>query len=195
MFGYRSNEPKVRLITDRMIIRLAYERDNYRLADYYILNKDFLTPWEPTRDNSHFNPSGWNNRLHAMSEMHRQGSAFHFLLLDKDENEVIGVANFSNILRGSFHACYLGYSLGEKWQGQGLMYEGLIQTIRYMQKHQGMHRIMANYMPHNLRSGNLLTRLGFEREGYAKQFLQINGEWRDHVLTALTDDTWKPTKA
>lgn len=195
MFGYRSNEPKVRLITERMIVRLAYERDNYRLADYYSLNKDFLTPWEPIRDNSHFQPAGWNNRLHVMSEMHRQGSAFHFLLLDNDENEVIGVANFSNVLRGAFHACYLGYSLGEKWQGQGLMHEGLIQAIQYMQKHQGMHRIMANYMPHNSRSGNLLTRLGFEREGYARQYLQINGEWRDHVLTALTDDTWKQPKA
>ena len=195
MFGYRSSEPKVRLITERMVVRLAYERDNYRLADYYSLNKDFLTPWEPIRDTSHFQPAGWNNRLHVMSEMHRQGSAFHFLLLDSNENEVIGVANFSNILRGAFHACYLGYSLGEKWQGQGLMYEGLMSAIQYMQKHQGMHRIMANYMPHNSRSGNLLTRLGFEREGYAKQYLQINGEWRDHVLTALTDAAWKQPKA
>ena len=75
------------------------------------------------------------------------------------------------------------------------MYEALTQIIRYMQKHQGMHRIMANYMPHNMRSGNLLTRLGFEREGYAKQYLEINGEWRDHVLTALTDNEWKSTKA
>jgi hypothetical protein len=36
-------------------------------------------------------------------------------LMDSDETEVRGVANFSNVLRGSFHACYLGYSLGEKW--------------------------------------------------------------------------------
>ncbi|EKT56688.1 ribosomal-protein-S5-alanine N-acetyltransferase [Providencia rettgeri Dmel1] len=50
-------------------------------------------------------------------------------------------------------------------------------------------------MPHNMRSGNLLTKLGFEREGYAKQYLQINGEWRDHVLTALTDNTWALNKA
>ncbi|MBP6121229.1 MULTISPECIES: ribosomal protein S5-alanine N-acetyltransferase [Providencia] len=194
MFGYRTNGPKVRLVTERMIVRLAYERDNYRLADYYSANKEFLIPWEPIRDNSHFQPAGWNNRLHLMGEMHRQGSAFHFLLLDSDENEVIGVANFSNVIRGAFNACYLGYSLGQKWQGQGLMYEALVQANRYMQKNQGMHRIMANYMPHNLRSGNLLTRLGFEREGYAKQYLQINGEWRDHVLTALTDSTWKPSK-
>lgn len=195
MFGYRSNVPKVRLVTDRIVIRLTYERDNYRLADYYSLNKDFLIPWEPIRDKSHYQPAGWQNRLQVMNEMHREGSAFHFVLLDKEENEVMGVANFSNVLRGSFYACYLGYSLGEKWQGQGLMYEALTQTIRYMQQHQKIHRIMANYMPHNMRSGNLLTKLGFEREGYAKQYLQINGEWRDHVLTALTDNTWALNKA
>ena len=195
MFGYRSSKPKVRLATERLIVRLAYERDNYRLADYYSANNEFLTPWEPIRDNSHFQPAGWSNRLHVMNEMHIQGSAFHFLLLDKEENEVIGVANFSNVLRGAFNACYLGYSLAEKWQGQGLMQEALMQATRYMQKHQGMHRIMANYMPHNMRSGNLLARLGFEREGYAKQYLQINGEWRDHVLTALTDMDWKEAKA
>lgn len=74
------------------------------------------------------------------------------------------------------------------------MYEALGQSIRYMQQHQAMHRIMANYMPHNMRSGSLLTRLGFEREGYAKQYLQIDGQWRDHVLTALTDEKWKQLK-
>ncbi|WP_234013096.1 GNAT family N-acetyltransferase, partial [Cronobacter dublinensis] len=47
---------------------------------------------------------------------------------------------------------YLGYSLGEKWQGQGLMFEALTSAIRYMQRSQHMHRIMANYMPHNQRS-------------------------------------------
>ena len=88
---------------------------------------------------------------------------FYFALLDPDEKEIIGVANFSNVVRGSFHACYLGYSIGEKWQGQGLMFEALTAAIRYMQRTQHIHRIMANYMPHNKRSGDLLARLGFEK--------------------------------
>ncbi|WP_387489890.1 ribosomal protein S5-alanine N-acetyltransferase [Photorhabdus sp. RM96S] len=190
MFGYRSTLPKVRLITERMVVRLVYERDAYRLAEYYSENHEFLKPWEPTRDRSYCQPSGWINRLNLIIEMQRQGAAFHFLLLDSNENEVIGIANFSNILRGAFHACYLGYSLGEKWQGKGLMYEALQPAIRYMQRQQGMHRIMANYMPDNHRSGKLLERLGFEREGYAKKYLMINGVWQDHVLTALTDEKW-----
>ena len=186
MFGYRSGIPKVRFETKRMIVRLAYERDAEKLANYYTLNRHFLIPWEPVRDKSHYLPSGWEHRLLYINELHRQESAFHFLLLTPKEDEVIGVANYSNVMRGAVNACFLGYSVGEKWQGQGYMSEALHETLRFMQRQQGMHRIMANYMPHNLRSGNLLAKHGFEREGYAKNYLQINQEWRDHVLTALT---------
>ncbi|MEH0873270.1 ribosomal protein S5-alanine N-acetyltransferase [Pectobacterium cacticida] len=191
MFGYRSTPTRVQLTTERLVVRLAHERDAWRLAEYYSENRDFLKPWEPVRDASHCYPSGWQARLSVINDMHKQGSAFYFLLLDPNENEVFGVANFSNVLRGSFYACYLGYSLGQKWQGQGLMYEALQPAIRYMQRQQRMHRIMANYMPHNQRSGNLLARLGFEREGYAKNYLLIDGKWQDHVLTALTYAEWK----
>ncbi|MEG1976659.1 MAG: ribosomal protein S5-alanine N-acetyltransferase, partial [Citrobacter sp.] len=136
--------------------------------------------------------SGWQARLSMISEFHKQGTAYYFALLDPEEKEIIGVANFSNVVRGSFHACYLGYSIAQKWQGQGLMYEALTSAIRYMQRTQHIHRIMANYMPHNKRSGDLLARLGFEKEGYAKDYLLIDGQWRDHVLTALTTSEWTP---
>ncbi|EPE46421.1 YceH protein [Salmonella enterica subsp. enterica serovar Paratyphi A str. JX05-19] len=181
MFGYRSNVPKVRLTTDRLVVRLVHERDAWRLADYYAENRHFLKPWEPVRDESHCYPSGWQARLGMIGEFHKQGSAFYFALLDPEEKEIIGVANFSNVVRGSFHACYLGYSIAQKWQGQGLMFEALTAAIRYMQRTQHIHRIMANYMPHNKRSGALLARLGFEKEGYAKDYLLIDGQWRDHV--------------
>ncbi|WP_340610293.1 ribosomal protein S5-alanine N-acetyltransferase [Xenorhabdus bharatensis] len=190
MFGYRSTSPKVRFITDRMIVRLVYERDAYRLAEYYSENKDFLKPWEPIRDRSFYQPSGWTNKLSYVAELQRQNATFNFVLLDPDENEILGVANFTNVVRGAFHSCYLGYSLAEKLQGQGFMYEALQPALRYMQNHQKMHRIMANYMPHNQRSGNLLKKLNFEQEGYAKKYLMIDGVWQDHVLTALTNDNW-----
>lgn len=63
MFGYRSNVPKVRLTTDRLVVRLVHDRDAWRLADYYAENRHFLKPWEPVRDESHCYPSGWQARL------------------------------------------------------------------------------------------------------------------------------------
>ncbi len=68
MFGYRSNVPKVRLTTDRLVVRLVHDRDAWRLADYYAENRHFLKPWEPVRDESHCYPSGWQARLGMINE-------------------------------------------------------------------------------------------------------------------------------
>ena len=87
-------------------------------------------------------------------------------------------------MRGPFDACFLGFSLDQKEQGKGLMYEALQVAITHMFDIEKLHRIMANYRPENIRSANLLKRLGFEEEGRARRYLKINGQWTDHVLTA-----------
>src|SRR5262249_8356125 len=105
---------------------------------------------------------------------------------------VMGYANLSNFVRGAFHACYLGYGIGAAHQGKGLMAEALALVIEHAFTELRLHRIMANYLPTNERSARLLRRLGFVKEGYAPRYLFINGAWRDHVLTALTNDRWEP---
>ena len=68
------------------------------------------------------------------------------------------------------------------------MYEALTAAIDYVFTDLKLHRIMANYIPVNERSARLLRRLGFTVEGYARDYLFIAGEWRDHILTSLTND-------
>jgi len=58
-------------------------------------------------------------------------------------------------------------------------------VISFAFKELGLNRVMANYMPKNIRSECLLRSLGFEREGFARKYLCINGKWEDHVLTSL----------
>lgn len=81
MFGYHNSGPKVRLTTDRLVVRLVHDRDAYRLADYYAENREFLKPWEPVRDESHCYPSGWQARLGLINELQKQGSAYYFCCL------------------------------------------------------------------------------------------------------------------
>ncbi len=106
-------------------------------------------------------------------------------ILDRQETEVMGVCNYTNIIRGTFQACHLGYALAEKYQGQGIMQEALREANRYMFEELHLHRIMANYMPRNERSGRLLEKLGFRIEGKAEKLLKINGRWEDHIMTSL----------
>ncbi len=78
-----------------------------------------------------------------------------------------------------------GYAISKAYQGKGLMENLCRHSIKYAFGELDLHRIMANYMPYNNRSAKLLKNLGFCREGYAKNYLKINGHWEDHVMMSL----------
>jgi ribosomal-protein-alanine N-acetyltransferase len=100
-------------------------------------------------------------------------------------NEIIGDVNVTNLIRGAFQAAYLGYELDRAHVGKGLMHEALLASIAHVFAHLNLHRLMANHVPSNERSGRLLRRLGFSVEGYARDYLLLDGVWKDHVLTSL----------
>jgi ribosomal-protein-alanine N-acetyltransferase len=102
--------------------------------------------------------------------------------------------SLSNIVRGVFQAAHLGYGIDHSLQGQGLMHEAVSEIIRFAFDDLRLHRLQANYQPHNQRSAALLQRLGFVEEGLARDYLYINGAWRDHVLTSLTNPQFDPAR-
>ncbi|MBD2570104.1 GNAT family N-acetyltransferase [Anabaena lutea] len=100
---------------------------------------------------------------------------------------VVGQCNFTGIMRGPFQACYLGYNFDYRAVGHGYMFEALTGAIAYVFNELKLHRIMANYIPTNVRSAKLLRRLDFLTDGYSRDYLFIAGRWQDHVLTSLTN--------
>jgi [ribosomal protein S5]-alanine N-acetyltransferase len=108
-----------------------------------------------------------------------------------NENNVIGSMEFSQISRGPFQACYFGYGISKDYQGKGLMFEAGEAAIKYAFEELNLHRIMANHLPENERSAKLLKRLEFQVECVAKDYLNINGVWRDHVLNSLHNPNWR----
>ncbi|MGK0220767.1 MAG: ribosomal-protein-alanine N-acetyltransferase [Planctomycetota bacterium] len=174
------------LETKHLRLSLPGARAAEAVLEYYLRNQIHLAPWEPRRGPDFFTVAFWAKQLEAAQGEYRRDVGTRLILAQKSEPErVIGVANLSNFVRGSFQACHLGYSLDAELQGQGLMAEALKEVIRFAFEDLGLHRIMANYQPHNDRSARVLERLGFIREGFAKDYLYIDGAWRDHVLTAL----------
>lgn len=128
----------------------------------------------------------WQDQLFDYQTLRSTGRALRFALLDGEA--VVGAINYDQIIRGPFQACYLGYSIDSGYQGKGFMKEALSKTIDHVVDELGLNRIMANYEPSNHRSAKLLKSLGFEREGYARKYLKLNGVWKDHVLTSYIQD-------
>jgi [ribosomal protein S5]-alanine N-acetyltransferase len=182
--------PPPRLETDRLLLRLAAEEDVEEIARYFSRNRDFLRPFDPRRPEVFFSPTFWSGQVRQSVADERMDRAVRFFLFDRETGEIIGTANFTQIRRGVSHSCTLGYGLSEAHQGRGLMREALQPAIEHVFDVRRLHRIEANYMPHNLRSGKLLRRLGFSVDGYARDYLLIDGKWEDHILTSLTNLKW-----
>lgn len=174
-----------RLVTERLTLEPVNADFAYMALGYQLDNRAHLQPWEPLRRAEFFTLDAMTARLRAMSDCVAAGSALHWLMFEQGRDVVIGECNFTNIVRGPFLACHLGYSIDHRREGKGLMREALTAAIDYVFERAGLHRIMASYRPENLRSERLLSTLGFEREGFARAYLKINGAWADHVLTSL----------
>jgi len=181
--------PATIIETARLTLTLAQPEAAPRLVAYRRDNWEFHAPWSGPRGQDEVSVAVWRRRLEHWAKDERDGAALRLMLFARGNvaGPVLGTANFTQIVRGSFQACFLGYDLDKRAEGRGLMQEALEASIAHAFGPMRLHRIMANYLPYNQRSGAVLRRLGFIPEGYARDYLFIDGAWRDHVLTALTN--------
>lgn len=171
--------------TPRGVLKLLDQDDVMLLHRYVNEQKDHLAQWEPLRTPDYFSEETCALRIKEMRRDFMEDKGCVLCFLTPDESRMIAYSNYSQIVRGISQSCFLGYSLAQDCQGKGYMFECLQAGIQYMSEELNIDRIQACYMPRNHRSAAVLERLEFEREGTARNYLKINGEWEDHILTAL----------
>ena len=116
-----------------------------------------------------------------MLEKHERGAALPHVILD-ESGRVVGRITLNGIVRGPFQSCSLGYWLSAHANGRGLATGAVRDIMRVAFEELGLHRIEAGTLRHNVRSQRVLERNGFIRFGVAPQYLNIAGEWQDHVM-------------
>ena len=155
------------------------------LANYFAVNEEHLRLWSPLMPLEHHSIAAWRQRLYDREESYQKGHSVHFIGTDATESFMIGSCTLSNIVQGVSMAGNIGYSVAHRYEGRGYMRRIVIHAIDYAFNTLKLHRLCSSDMPANVRSDRLLQRLNFEKEGYVKQYLYINGHWEDHVLNAL----------
>ena len=154
------------------------------LVEYENENHQHLSKWQPIRKADYFSIEQTKKRVKESIDNFHSGASITLVGLNHDKSTIIGTCTFSNIVYGVFQACHLGFSVSENHQGKGLMFEMLTASLNYVFSEFDLHRVMANYIVTNTRSGKLLTNLGFKQEGLAGSYLKIAGKWEDHILTS-----------
>jgi ribosomal-protein-alanine N-acetyltransferase len=152
-------------------------------------SRDFLKPWEPTWAPDELSKEAFRRRLRRYAQAARDGTGHIFFIFDKKTGALMGGCQISNIRQGvAQSAATLGYWMGQRYAGKGMMTDAVTSLTRYCITKLGLHRIEAACLADNTASRRVLTKAGFVEEGVARRYLKINGQWRDHVLFAIIED-------
>lgn len=174
-------------------LRFPHGQDYAAWAELRAQSRDFLTPWEPTWASNELTKMAFRRRLKHYARDLREDLGYAFFVFRNADEALLGGITLSNVRRGVTQACTLGYWIGAPYARQGYMTAGVKTVIPFVYDSLRLHRIEAACLPHNVASRRLLERLGFRREGLARRYLKIDGEWQDHLLYALLEDDERPS--
>ncbi len=178
-----------RLVTARLLLQAPDAALAPEVLDFLWRNQAHFARWDPPAPADFFTLRLQRARLLRGMQEFRAGTAVRYWLrLREDPAGVVGQVHFSSIVRGAFQSAMLGYQIDQALEGQGLMREALQAGIAEMfSPRVHLHRLQAAHRPENSRSAAVLAALGFERIGVSRDYLFIDGAWRDHVLNALVN--------
>ena len=177
---------ELNISTDRLDIIVPSEDDLKEIMSYHVRNRRHLSQWEPLRKPEYYRKEHWESRIKSNIKSYNNFSSVYLYGRLKDKKKIVCACSYTNIIRGVFQSCFLGFSVDQTYEGMGYMSEAVRASIKYIFS-KGIHRVQANYMPRNEKSAKLLKRLNLTIEGYARDYLFIDGKWEDHILTSLTN--------
>jgi ribosomal-protein-alanine N-acetyltransferase len=151
-----------------------------------------LVPWEPTWPADVLTRASFRRRLKRYARDVRDDSGYSFFVFRRGDGALVGGVNLSHVHRGVAQSCSMGYWMGQKYARQGLMSDAVKAVVSFTFDDLGLHRVEAACVPENTPSRDLLRKIGFKEEGYARKYLRINGSWRDHLLFAWISTDRRP---
>ena len=182
------SEPLPSIAGDGVVLRTPQMTDFAEWAELRERSREFLTPWEPTWPADDLTRSAFRRRIRRYSEDLRTDQGYAFLIIRRSDDVLVGGLTLANIRRGVAQAGSLGYWMGLPYVRHGYMTAAVRAVIPFAFGSLRLHRIEAACIPTNAGSTRLLENTGFVREGYAREYLCINGIWQDHLLYARLRD-------
>lgn len=184
-----ANENTPAVAGEGVNLRAPQSGDHAEWAALREASRKFLTPWEPIWPDDDLTRGAFRRRLKRYAEDQRNDLAYAFLIFRSSDSRLVGGLTLANIRRGVAQAGSIGYWVGAPFARHGYMTAAVRALIPYCFGTLRLHRLEAACIPGNSASIGLLEKTGFQREGYARAYLCINGAWQDHLLYArLAED-------
>jgi [ribosomal protein S5]-alanine N-acetyltransferase len=190
-----SRGPALSLSGRRVLLRPLVVSDFEAWREVRTRSRDWLLKWEPrplpgqpdaTEDRRVFAA-----RCGARERERQLGSGYGFgIFVGPDRTRFGGEINLSSVQRGPYQNAYVGYWIDEAVAGNSYTPEAFVVLCRFAFEELGLHRLQASIIPRNAASHRVAEKVGLRNEGTALRYLEINGQWEDHVRYAITSEEW-----
>ncbi|MFK9092799.1 GNAT family N-acetyltransferase [Bacillus salipaludis] len=171
-----------------IFIRQLELSDAEDLLKLEVENRDFFQLYSPLKDEKFYTIDGQVERIEKNVLLTKQDSVYSFGIFLTDSKQLIGNVTLSEVARGNYQSCWIGYYLDRKHNGKGYMTKAVKLVVDYGFNELKLHRIEAGVMPHNIRSIKVLEKAGFHKEGIAIENVKINGRWENHQTLAIVNN-------
>ncbi len=164
-------------------LKLSLSIPQYGEEMFQLINKnrDFLKQWLPWLDNVRV-ASDSREFIELQLLRFQKGEALHITIFYQDK--IAGVLGYNQIDQIS-HIGYIGYWLGEEYNGKGIMTESVRELITIGQDYYALERIDIRCAVENKRSRAIPERLGFKKEGIIRHAAKVYDKYQDHVVYGL----------
>lgn len=185
-FRKKSIHKDLKLRGKNLLLRVLNPTNCEELLNYYIRNKSHLEKFEPSREKEFYTFEFQRKVLVDSYNQYLNGKSIELGIYKEDK--FIGKVKVSNIVMGVFKNAIIGYSIDKDYQGNGYMKEAVKLVIDYCFKELRLHRIEASTLVDNEKSKHVLLNCGFEKLGINKEYLFIDGKWRDHITFYIVNN-------
>lgn len=190
MFRLASIPDPTPLIRSEGLLLRAPRMDDY--VDWAQLRQEsrsFLAPWEPVWPVDDLTRQSFRRRMKRYHDDMIADLAYTLFIFEPTTGSLMGGMTLGNVRRGVSQSATLGYWMGQPFAGRGIMTKAVRAMKVFAFEKLGLRRIEAGCIPNNIASIRVLEANGFEREGYAREYLCIAGVWQDHFLYACLNDS------
>ena len=184
MYNIFSIKKEIDLKGKKVILKKPKKENWNEWAQLRQKSRNFLQPWEPKWPKDFLTKESFNNFIAMVEASLKNKTSYNFFIFHKKNYNLMGGISLTNHKSEGYKSITIGYWMGEEFAGQGYMRDTLSATCDFCFFNLRLNRIEAACLPKNITSKKLLLNVGFEVEGYAKKYLNINGKLEDHLLLA-----------
>lgn len=174
-------------ISEDLILRPVKPEDSSALFALTNKSREYLREWLPWVDSTQTEEET-KQYINFSQKGEKDGSLLNLVIVWKEN--IVGITGFNKIDKNN-RITYIGYWLGQEFQGNGLMTKAVKALTDYAFNTLSINKIEIRAAVENQKSRSIPERLGYQLEGTLRSNEWLYDHFVDHTVYGMLAKEWK----